>query len=391
MCAIVVLLGDCSPACAGGGCDSETCVASATPVNRQPLVEMGCLGRIAEKLDCGSDCWSMPIGGGGQHWFTEDLQGNNDGYGIRDLRGTYFWYLTADPQYKLRSGNRLGGHVELRLREQDKFRAFFVDQVWTYQAYVSLASDDWGTFKAGQVWKRFGMDWDGVWWGNAAYFDGFKLDPDYGLSWEKTTEINDHLQVDSFLQFFFHEDRVNGSFPGADPESVFGYTERNTGFVRILPRWTLDDGSRLELGLSGLVGEIESSLAGFNDQVASGYAVDMNYYKGPWRLLMEGQQYFGRRNPTNWISGGPSNRISNLLAGIHYTRGSVTYRGNYSASLDSNPAGVQNLVVTGVTVAVSPNIDFYFDYVNQQISGNANPASNGHLFNSLNFIIHWHL
>ncbi len=381
-------------ASSGGGCDDcsvGNCLTSSAPISREPLLDIGCLGKIGDALKQESDCWTMPIGAGGQHWFTEDLRGDNDGYGIPGLRGTYFWYLTADPQYTLASGNRLGGHVELRLRERDKFRSFFADQVWTYEAYVSLASDQWGTLKAGQIWKRFGMDWDGVWWGNAAYFDGFKLDPDYGLSWERTTQVDQRLEINSFVQFFFHEDRVNGSFPGADPESAFGYTERNTGVVRVMPRWTFDDGSRLDLGMSGLVGEIDSRIAGIDDQVTAGYALDLNYFAGPWRILLEAQQYFGRRNPVNWISGGPSNRVSNFLTGLHYTRGSVTYRGNYSASLDSNPAGVQNLVVTGVTVAVTKNIDFYFDYVNQQISGNANPASNGHLFNSVNFIVHWHL
>ena len=156
----------------------------------------------------------MPVNAGAYHWFTDDLVGNKDGYGIPGLRNTYFWYVTADPQFQLRSGHQLGGHVELRLRERDLFRSFFVGQVWTYEAYVSLATKDYGTLKGGQIWKRFGMDWDGVWWGNAPYFDGFKLDPDYGMAWEKTTEVHERLQIDSYVQFFFHEDRVNGSFAG---------------------------------------------------------------------------------------------------------------------------------------------------------------------------------
>ena len=134
-----------------------------------------------------------------------------------------------------------------------------------------------------------------------------------------------------------------------------------------------------------------SRLANFDNQTPAAYAVDMNYCTGPWRFLLEGQQYFGRRNPVRWISGGPSNRISDLLTGIHYTRGSITYRCNYSCTMDSNPSGVQNLVVTGVTVAATKNVDLYFEYVKQQIGGNANPALDGELFNSLNFILHWHI
>ncbi|NNE00311.1 MAG: hypothetical protein HKN47_23580 [Pirellulaceae bacterium] len=381
--------------CAATPCDRDACISdtdlSGTPLVRQPYFDCDCLGDVAEALTIQSDRWKIPFGGGAYHWFTEDLRGDNDGYGIPGLRDTYFWYVTADPQFQLDGGNRIGGHVELRLREQDLFRSFLPGQVWTYEAYASLTTENHGTLKAGQVWKRFGMDWDGVWWGNAAYFDGFKLDPDYGMSWEKTTKIDGALSVDSYLQFFFHEDRVNGSFAGADPESVFGYTERNTGVLRLVPRWTLSDNSSLHVGLSAQVGQIESRQIGLSDEVVSAYAVDVNYYKGPWRLLVEGQQYFGRRNPVRWISGGPSNRVSNLLAGVQYTKGSVTYRGNYSATLDANPHGIQNLLVTGVTVAATKNVDLYLEYVNQQISGNAVASNNGQIFNSLNFIVHWHL
>lgn len=362
-----------------------------TPVNRRPLCDSNFLDNLVKPLRCSSGNWNTPIGGGAYHWFTEDLAGNNDGYGIPGLRGTYFWYLTADPQIELESGHRFAGHVEVRLREQDLFRSFIADQVWSYEAYLSWASDAHGIVKAGQIWKRFGMDWDGVWWGNAAYFDGFKLDPDYGLSWEKTTQVNEKFGIDSYLQFFFHEDNVNGSFAGADPESVAAYTERNSGVLRLLPRWTLEDGSICELGFSGLVGQLESRRPDVDDQVSAAYAIDINYYRGPWRFLAEGQQHFGQQTPARWVSGGPSNRISNLLAGIQYTHGSITYRGNYSATLDANPAGVQNLVVAGVTIEATKNVDLYFEYVNQQISGNSVPANNGPLFDSLNFIIHWHL
>ena len=69
------------------------------------------------------------------------------------------------------------------------FRSFFDEKVWFYELYAWLDRRRLGKFKAGKIWKRFGLDWDGTFWGNVQYYDGMKLDPDWGVSWEK------HLQA----------------------------------------------------------------------------------------------------------------------------------------------------------------------------------------------------
>ena len=51
-------------------------------------------------------------------------------------------------------------------------------------------------------------------------------------------------------------DQSNGSFGGADAESVDGYTEKKTGVFRLAPTWTLSDGSQLAIGVSAMFGEI---------------------------------------------------------------------------------------------------------------------------------------
>ena len=248
----------------------------------------------------------------------------------------------------------------------------------------------WGTLKAGLLYKQFGKFWDGVFFGNAPYFDGAKLDADYGVSWESTYEVNKCFKIDRYYQFFFHEDSSNGSFGGGDAESVAGYTEENTGVVRIVPTWTFANGATAALGFSGLAGQINSRRPDLTDEKVYAYAVDLTYTRGRWMAFVEGAQTFGVINPVRYVSGGPSDTISNIWTGVHYNRGPVTYRVSYSNSIDENPDAVQNMVLAGATVTLTKNIDLYFEYVHERVDGAELPGQNGEFFNSLEYVINWH-
>ncbi len=368
-----------------------SCCADPWVVSREPICyqsHLGGLTNLATSIDNG-DNFKMPFSGGAWHWFHQTFNGAPGGYGIPTIRDTYFWYLYADPEYTTANGNKIGGHMELRLRETDTFRSFVDDQIWTWELYGYLHNDELGTLKAGQLFNRFGIFWDGVFFGNAPYFDGLKLDADYGLSWEKTTEIDDCLSVDSYLQFFFHEDQSNGSFAGADAESVDGYTEKNTGVARLVPTWTRADGSQLAIGASAMVGQIDSQIA-LPDETVWAYGLDATYTKGRWMAFAEGSQTFGVRNPVSYVSGGASDELINFLTGIHYTRGAVTYRCSYSNSIYKNPDAVQNMLLAGTTITLSPDVDLYIEYVNQRVDGATLPGRNGAFFNSLEWVINWH-
>lgn len=375
----------------GTGSCSCSCCSDPWVVSREPICcqsHLGGLKNLATSIDNGCN-FKMPISGGAWHWFHQSLIGNPGGYGIPGLRDTYFWYLYADPEFTTAPGKKIGGHMELRLRETDTFRTFVDDQVWTWELYGYLENDELGTLKAGQLFNRFGLFWDGVFFGNAPYFDGLKLDADYGVSWEKTTEINDCFSVDSYFQFFFHEDQSNGSFGGGDAESVAGYTEKNTGVARLVPTWTRSDGSQLALGASAMVGQIDSKIA-LPDETVWSYGMDVTYTKGRWKMFAEGMQTFGVRNPVSYVSGGASDELTNFLTGIHYTRGAITYRCSYSNSIYKNPDAVQNMVLAGTTIALTPDVDLYIEYVNQRVDGATLPGRNGDFFNSIEWVINWH-
>jgi len=318
---------------------------------------------------------SLPITVGAHNWFHVNNGGPNaSGYGIPGLRGTYYWFLDADPRLTLNNDliQAIGYHGEMRFRESDdKFRAFFHNtHAWFYENYGYLDTPI-GRFKGGHIWKRFGLDWDGTWWGNVQYFDGLKLDTGYGFSWENTWYPADSLKLDSLVQYFISEADVSGSLVGANPQSVSGSKERNIGVIRLVPTWQLNDDSSLAIGISGLAGEIQNTAALGGDTSQLAWAADVTYTWKKFKVFGEVDQSFGVLNPARYVSGGPSDRITDVLAGIAYQHGPVTYRFNWSGGFDVNPSGHQYLWVPGVTVALTKNVLLYAEYVKWTVTSSA--------------------
>lgn len=373
----------------GSDCTCGEAIIEPWTVLPKPWLDDCLISRYYDEAQRRKDEFIIPLGAGAFHWFQKDLDGNNSGYGIPGLRGTFFWYLTADPQTVLSNGWTVGAHTNIRLREQDRFRSFYDGQVWSYESYAYITIPEFGTLKGGQIVNRFGSDWGGVFWGTAGFFDGFKFNPDYGVSWEATPELTDGFKLDHYCQFFFHEDGINGSIPGADSESVAGYTAKNRGVVRLVPTWMHANGATTALGFSGLVGQIDSRRADAGDQVVSGWAIDVNHTVGPLRLIGETLQTYGVLNPVRYTSGGPSDRVTNLLGEAQYVTGPFTHRVSQSVSIADDPHGMLNMSVIGTRFAATKNVDVYMEYINQRIIQSADQTRNGQLFNGLSLIIHW--
>ncbi len=329
----------------------------------------------------------VPISLGAWHWWrvgTGDPPG--DGYGIPGLRGTYYWYLLFDPKITLNSDlvDEIGLHADVRLREQGRFRPFIDDFIWPWETYI-YADTKWGVFKAGQIWKRFGLDWDGVFYGNTPYFDGFKLDPDLGVSWERRLVERDGFHVDSIAQFFIEEDGINGSIAGADPESTSAIREENTGVLRVVPTWTFDDGASFALGLSGSVGKLNSRIG--DDETFAAWAIDMTYTKGNFSTFFEVLQSYGTLNPAHYVTGGPSDEITNYWMGASYATGPVTWRAVYSRGEYENPGGEQSLFLPGAVIALFDNMDLYIEYVNWDVQADGGPEVS--FEDGMQFVINW--
>jgi hypothetical protein len=374
--------GDCRPGCSGG-LAALFCSDTVFGENR-----VDC---FLENFLAKSRRWHTPVGIGAWHWFQLDSSGRGDnGYGARFVRGTYFYYVTVDPELELSCGDKIGGHLEYEFRDADPLRRFYSRKVWSFEAYGYYQTERYGKLKAGQVLSRFGLDWHGGFWTGVSGFDGFTRDPDYGLSWERTTELNDRWTMDSYVQFFFHEDGINNSFTGADAESFANVHEQNTGIVRFVPKWNSCDGdSSLAIGVSGMAGEIRSQLPGFPDNVTSGWALDATLKHKRWTFISEVVQAFGKRSPERYVSGGPSNLLTDFFFGIEYTLGPTLYRFNYELGLDANPHGRHELFRIGTQTAVTKHVDFLIEYVKEDIWGH---QAFGHIpyFHAVQLILFWH-
>ncbi|MEZ5901171.1 MAG: hypothetical protein R3D51_16955 [Hyphomicrobiaceae bacterium] len=315
----------------------------------------------------------IPISFGAQHWWHIDagdhLYGN--GYGLPGLRGTYYYFVAFDPSMKVEGNgivDEIGFHNQTRFRDSgDKLRSFYNDTIWTYETYA-YAKTSVGRFKAGQIVQEFGIPWDNSWWEAVPFFDGYRSNPAWGFSWDRNWNVSNKFSVASTLQYFIIDDRVSGAFADANAEASPPLSERNTFNVRLVPQWTLNDDTKIKLGLSALTREIDH--AGFPnvDSRQTAFAVDLTY---TWNNLSVYGQYtnsHGAITPARYVSGGPSDKQESVEVGFNYTLGPVSARVNYSEGWDDNPSGHQYIFNPGLTFQISKGVTAYAEYVKWNVT-----------------------
>jgi hypothetical protein len=334
----------------------------------------------------------VPVSVGAWHWWHMNRNEPHDlHYGTPDLGGTYFWYVHFDPEMG-EGDNKMGMHVDARFRDGDeRFRPFFRSRAWLWEAYLWADICD-ARVKAGKIWRRFGLDWDGSWYGNIPYFDGWKLDPDWGVSAEGNTDLSqwtgNGIKAPWFLQVFGYEDRVNGSISGADAESDKKARERWSVNARVVPTYEMGDKGKIELGLSWQAGHIDSHNGVYGDHTVTAGAVDLTWSQGPVKVFGEAMRSIGARNPVNYVTGGASDRSRDWLLGAQYKYQFATLRATVSHGNYSNPGGKQLFYLLGVTLAVTKNVDFYVEWVRWDAAGHAG-GGRPYIDDSFNFILNW--
>jgi hypothetical protein len=335
---------------------------------RDPLICIPCIDACVAKFQEGKKDSCFKLGAGAYHWWHYDNPTGDLTYGYPNGgEGTYFYYLNMDLDCPLRDCffKSLGGHAQIRFRDDTVFRSFFDEQVWFYEGYGYLDTHGWGKLKFGAIWKRFGLDWDDSFWGNVAYYDGFKLDPDYGVSWEKTWNGGKVIEMDTFAQVFLEENEVNGSLAGADPESTAAFDEGTMAVLRAVPKWNLTANTSVALGLSGLFGTVEEQAGG--DHSLTGWAVDLTFKWCDLKVYGELARTDGVQNPRHYVTGGPSDVYTDYLAGVSYTYGPVTGRFTWSHGDYENPDGDQDILLYGVTVKLTKYLSLYVEYVDWKV------------------------
>jgi hypothetical protein len=331
---------------------------------------------------------NLPFDGGAWSWWHKNRHSPHDfGYGTPGLRGTYYYYLHFDPKFGGEGDTPSGGHFDVRFRDsqEDRFRGFYESNLWLWEGYVYFGLDENSKIKAGKIWRRFGFDWDDCFYGNVAYFDGWKLDPDWGGSFETKFDVSG-VKGDAFAQVFLYEDKVNGSIPGADAESADKSLERPSVVLRAVPTWSLGEAGSLAAGVSAQFGKIANN--NFDDENVAAGALDVAWTSGPFKLIGEVIRSSGSRNPANYVTGGASSHSWVWeLGGMYHIAGPVTLRANWSRGSYDSPGGEQVLYLVGTTIALTKNIDLYLEYVRWDVA--PNDAARVVFEDGFQFVLNW--
>lgn len=176
----------------------------------------------------------------------------------------YWVYLTMDVDLP----GEIDFHFQPMFRDE-KLRTFFTSNVWIQEVYLNWkpGDGDYGELKAGKIYSRFGRFWDGSFYGNVPYFDGLKLDPDLGLSYERTFEMNETISVETSLQYFSRDGSTNGSLDGRDTLSFPDAVQRNIFVGRAAPTFVLGEGTSLTVGASAMAFDADFEAPDPSDEV----------------------------------------------------------------------------------------------------------------------------
>ena len=214
--------------------------------------------------------------------------------GSKDKFEIYAFLLNVDAATQ---DQRYGLHVQTRARDS-KLRSFYVSDVWFQEAYV-WGKTAVGEVHAGKFYRKVGILWDDSFFGNVQYFNGLKLNPDYGVELVGSRPLSSTFALDYSLQFLANNDKVDGSLPGRDVESDPDATLADTGTIRLAPTWTFSPGRTLAVGISGLSGRIDRT--GAAPEVGRSFrlgqvAGDITLIWGPSVSYVEILRQTGERN-----------------------------------------------------------------------------------------------
>jgi len=263
-----------------------------------------------------------------------------------------------------------GLHAQLRVRDT-KLRSFFLSNVWFQEIYawkkLSLNGTHVTDVHAGKVYRKVGILWDDSFFGNVQYFNGLKLNPDYGVEFVGTPSVNDKFVVDYSAQFFPNSDSTNGSLPGRSVVDDPVARLHNTFTLRAVPTWKFNDKDSLGLGLSALSGTVERSISGpgsgpnFN---MNQEAADVTLTCGPSISYVELLNQNGEPNDAGHPLSRPGyDTATYILAGTRWQLANwVNARVNWSQANYKGNNSKETEVVPGFVFTLAKNMSMYAEY-----------------------------
>jgi|SRR5579884_13508 hypothetical protein len=272
-----------------------------------------------------------------------------------------------------------GFHADYRFRTT-KLRSFFPGNTRLQEGYVSYQTR-FGQVKAGSFYRRVGLFWDGSFFGNIQYFDGLKLDPEFGVGFEGDHKLTKRLGADYSLQYFSTDARVNGSLPGRDFVSEPGARAKNDVTARFAPVWNFTDRTSLSIGGSFARGSIGRDNGPHNQRTQA--AADATIKVGSWTAYGE-----VLRQTVSGVVVLPPQNATYALVGARWTHGRFQPRLNFSqGDYHDLKGGREFIIQPGVTVELADGFSFIYEYDFWRSITATNKTT---LDRSLNFVLHYH-
>ena len=131
-----------------------------------------------------------------------------------------------------------------------KMREFYAGTAWVEEGYVYYKNPK-AFIKIGKSYSRFGLFWENSFYGNVHFYDGIKLDPNYGVSLEGSVGKETGFRLGYYGQYFIVDGRTNGSYVGRDTISIPNARRRHISVARLEPAYFWSKEHSLTLGLSG--------------------------------------------------------------------------------------------------------------------------------------------
>lgn len=131
-----------------------------------------------------------------------------------------------------------------------KMRDFYEGTAWLEEGYVYFKHPQ-AFIKIGKSYSRFGLFWDNSFYGNVHFYDGIKLDPNYGVSLEGSVGKETGFRLGYYGQYFIVDGRTNGSYVGRDTISIPKARRRHIAVARLEPSYFWNKENSFTLGLSG--------------------------------------------------------------------------------------------------------------------------------------------
>jgi hypothetical protein len=173
-----------------------------------------------------------------------------------------------------------------------KMREFYDGPAWLEEGYFYY-KNPFVTVKLGKTYSRFGLLWENSFYGNVHFYDGIKLDPNYGISAEGSFGAEKGFRLGYYGQFFLVDGRTNGSFVGRDTISIPKARRRNMAVLRTEPAYFWNKDTSLTLGLSGQYFQADMpEPVGKKDVVR--FAADINLNIGPVSVWADASRQVGQ-------------------------------------------------------------------------------------------------